>query len=138
MNNVHYSSKSEEWSTPLDFFQKLNKEFVFDLDPCATKENHKCFYYFTKEQDGLKQSWGGVHCICKSSIRKGYKKLGTESIRGVTKTKYYCGDVAPSKNRYVIFSQLHIPQSRGTFYQGSIKVWRQQKLSTVSKYDSNI
>ena len=29
----------------------------FTLDPCASKENHKCVTYFTREEDGLSKSW---------------------------------------------------------------------------------
>lgn len=54
------SSKTDEWATPKSFFEELNKEFEFGLDPCATNENHKCDKYFTKEQNGLQQSWGGI------------------------------------------------------------------------------
>lgn len=57
--NIHFSSKTEEWATPQKFFDELNKEFKFNLDPCATKENAKCKKFFTKEQNGLKRSWGG-------------------------------------------------------------------------------
>lgn len=53
------SSKTDNWSTPQDFFNKLDDEFHFTLDPCADNENHKCNFYYTKEQDGLKQDWGG-------------------------------------------------------------------------------
>lgn len=34
--------KSDEWSTPLDVFNKLNDEFNFTLDPCAQKDRHLC------------------------------------------------------------------------------------------------
>ena len=51
------SSQSVEWATPQDFFDELNRAFDFQLDVCATSENHKCKRYFTKKQDGLKQSW---------------------------------------------------------------------------------
>lgn len=57
--DILFSSKSDEWSTPQDVFDELNEEFKFDLDPCATDSNHKCEQYYTKEQDGLKQDWGG-------------------------------------------------------------------------------
>lgn len=60
MNKILFSSKSDEWSTPAHIYEKLNKEFNFDLDPCATDENHKTPEYYTKEIDGLKMSWGGV------------------------------------------------------------------------------
>jgi len=32
--NVHFSSASEEWSTPVDVYAALNSEFRFDFDPC--------------------------------------------------------------------------------------------------------
>lgn len=55
---VMFSSKTDNWSTPQNFFDELNKEFDFTLDPCADDKNHKCEKYFTKEQDGLSQHWG--------------------------------------------------------------------------------
>lgn len=57
-NKVMFSSRSDDWSTPQDFFVELNKEFDFTLDPCADDKNHKCEKYFTKEQDGLSKNWG--------------------------------------------------------------------------------
>jgi len=57
--DVMFSSKSNEWATPQDFFDELDSEFHFTLDPCADKSNHKCDRYFTAEQNGLDQSWGG-------------------------------------------------------------------------------
>jgi len=56
--DVHYSSKTEMWGTPQDFFDILDAEFKFTLDPCAIEQNAKCKYYFTPEQDGLKADWG--------------------------------------------------------------------------------
>ena len=54
-----FSSASDDWSTPQDFFDELDKEFDFTLDPCASEANHKCEKFYTKEQDGLLQNWGG-------------------------------------------------------------------------------
>lgn len=54
-----FTSKSDEWATPDDLFRELDAEFHFDLDPCATDENHKCDDYYTKEQNGL-DFFGGV------------------------------------------------------------------------------
>lgn len=58
--NVHFSSATDLHATPQDFFDKLNAEFEFALDVCATPENAKCKRFFTKEDDGLKQEWSGV------------------------------------------------------------------------------
>lgn len=59
-NDLFFSSKSEEWATPQDFFEQIDKEFHFNLDACATAENAKCDKYYTKEQDGLSQEWDGI------------------------------------------------------------------------------
>lgn len=60
VSQVMYSSNTDQWETPQDFYDDLNKEFSFNLDPCADEDNHKCELYFTKEQDGLSQNWGGA------------------------------------------------------------------------------
>lgn len=62
MNNKGmFTSNTPEWSTPPQLFDELDKEFHFTLDVCATKENAKCKRYFTKEDDGLKQSWSATY-----------------------------------------------------------------------------
>ena len=55
---VMFSSKSSDWETPQDFYEKLNEEFgPFTLDPCASEETAKCENYFTMQNDGLFRSW---------------------------------------------------------------------------------
>ena len=57
---VHYSSASDDWATPQYIFDGLNAEFGFNLDVCASSENAKCKQHFTREDDGLSQTWSGV------------------------------------------------------------------------------
>lgn len=64
MDKVLFSSKRMDWETPQELFDELDREFHFTLDPCATDKTAKCSMYFTKEQDGLKQSWGGQTVFC--------------------------------------------------------------------------
>jgi len=64
LNKGMMSSNSNEWSTPQDLFDSLNKEFGFTLDPCATPENAKCKKFYTKEDDGLSKSWAGEVVFC--------------------------------------------------------------------------
>ncbi len=64
MDNVHFSSKTDDWATPQSVFDKLNDEFHFTLDPCADAENAKCTKFFTKEDDGLQQSWHFERVFC--------------------------------------------------------------------------
>ena len=64
MNKALFSSATEEWATPEDFFDALDAEFHFTLDPCSTDDNAKCAKHFTKEQDGLSQDWTGECVFC--------------------------------------------------------------------------
>ena len=86
MDKVHFSSKTPEWSTPQDFFDELDKEFNFTLDPCANKKNAKCPKYFNRKQDGLKQSWGGERVFMNPpygrEIGDWMRKAYEESLKG--------------------------------------------------------
>lgn len=52
-----FTSTTDNWSTPQDFFDKLNAMFDFELDVCASVNNAKCKRFFTKEDNGLIQEW---------------------------------------------------------------------------------
>lgn len=60
MNDVHYSSETDLWATPKEFFDALDREFGFDLDVCALASNAKCQKFFTPQENGLVQEWHGV------------------------------------------------------------------------------
>lgn len=68
-----FSSKTDLWETPQQFFDELNEEFCFDLDVCALPHNAKCERYFTPDMDGLKQEWRGV-CWCNPPYGRGIGK----------------------------------------------------------------
>lgn len=55
-----FSSKTDMWETPQDFFDRYDATYHFETDVCALPENAKCARYFTPEMDGLKQEWAGV------------------------------------------------------------------------------
>ena len=61
--DVMFSSKTDLWETPKDFFDKLDAEFHLNLDVCALPENAKCAAFYTPEMDGLSQPWYG-NCWC--------------------------------------------------------------------------
>jgi phage N-6-adenine-methyltransferase len=58
--DVMFSSSSDNWATPQEFFDVLNDEFGFTVDVCASEDNHKCPEYYTMEDNGLIQEWAGV------------------------------------------------------------------------------
>lgn len=64
INQSIYSSKKMDWGTPQTLFDKLNAEFRFTLDPCASDDNHKCANYFTEQENGLLQDWGRERVFC--------------------------------------------------------------------------
>lgn len=47
------------WATPRSFFNKLHREFRFDLNACANADNAKCRKFFSLSDDALKQEWHG-------------------------------------------------------------------------------
>ena len=80
-----FSSKSDIWATPNDFFNSLNAEFNFTLDPCALPENAKCKKFYTPEQNGLNQDWSGEIVFCNppySEVSKWVEKAYKEAKRG--------------------------------------------------------
>ena len=87
--DVIFSSATDLWETPQDFFDGLDREFQFGLDACATPENAKCKNFFTQKQDGLSQNWGGYGTIwCNPpygrEIGKWVQKASEESENGET------------------------------------------------------
>jgi len=57
VRSVMGSSKIMTWPTPQQWFDYLNLEFGFTLDPCCQHETAKCKKHYTPEEDGLAQSW---------------------------------------------------------------------------------
>jgi phage N-6-adenine-methyltransferase len=61
-NRGRWQGRGSDWATPLELFNKLDNEFHFTLDVCASDWNAKCDKYFTGKEDGLKQDWGDNIC----------------------------------------------------------------------------
>ena len=87
MDNIHFSSKTDLWSTPQSFFDKYNAMYNFTLDVCATNDNAKCSTYFTKEQNGLSKDWIGICWMNPPygrDIKHWIKKAYESSLNGAT------------------------------------------------------
>jgi len=83
VNSALFSSNSDEWATPQEIFDELNREFNFNLDVCATESNHKCNLFFTQKDDGLSKKWGGTESFATRLIVKfpsGLKKLTMRAL----------------------------------------------------------
>lgn len=83
---ILFSSKSNEWETPQNLFDKLNSQYHFTLDPCCTHENAKCQKHYTQEDNGLTQNWSNEVVFCNPpygrEIGKWVKKAYEESKKG--------------------------------------------------------
>lgn len=85
--NVHFSSATEMWSTPQEFFDKYNELYNFETDVCASSENAKCEKYFTEEDNGLEQDWEGscwMNPPYGRTIKSWMKKAYESSLNGAT------------------------------------------------------
>jgi len=80
-----FSSKTPEWETPQDFFNKLDERWNFTLDPCCTKETAKCATFFTEEDNGLEMDWKGHRVFMNPpygrSVRMWVEKAYNEGLK---------------------------------------------------------
>lgn len=87
INQGMFSSRTDNWATPQDFFDRLNAEFGFEVDVCALPSNAKCKKFYTPAMDGLKQDWKGI-CFMNPpygrEIAKWIKKAYESSLAGAT------------------------------------------------------
>ncbi len=114
-----FSSKTDMWETPQYLFDELNKEFNFNLDVCATKENAKCKNYYTTTQNGLLQEWfGSVWCNPPygKEISKWIEKAYESSLRGTTVVM-----LLPSRTDTKWFHSYIYNQAEIRFIKGRLK-----------------
>ena len=85
--NVHFSSKTDMWYTPQEFFDKYDSIYNFETDVCAVPDNAKCDNYYTPEVDGLSQDWTGTCWMNPPygrTIKQWVKKAYESSLSGTT------------------------------------------------------
>ena len=118
--DVMYSSKSNEWATPLDFYKELDNEFHFNLDPCSDDTNYKCEKHFTLADDGLSQNWGGYRVFCNppySDISKWVEKAFREGHKDNTIVVM----LIPARTDTRYFHDYILHRSEVRFVKGRLK-----------------
>lgn len=129
---VHFSSASNEWATPQAFFDQLNAEFNFTLDPCATPATAKCKKFFTEADDGLSKPWENERVFCNPP----YGRVLKNWVRKAAETRGGGGgrliDTCP--DRHKLLPRSHIQQARrgNKIYQRAVEVWGRQSTCTFS------
>lgn len=129
-----FSSATDEWATPQAFFDELNGEFHFTLDPAANEANHKCEKFFTKEQNGLACPWGGTHGVLQSSLRARDWKVGTESVGGTHGAWKYRRYASSGSDGHTMVPRVHLRQSRDTLCSRASEIRKRNKQRTVSEH----
>ena len=138
VSKVLFSSANEVWATPQDFFDKLNDEFNFTLDPCALPDNAKCKNFFTPEDDGLSQNWGGADCVLQSTLRTKDWRLGKEMLRGISEARHNCCNAHSCTDRYGMVSRLRLRKSGNQIHSRSFEVRRYDEFCTIPFNGSNL
>lgn len=73
---------SDNWATPKDFYEELNKEFHFDFDPCPLNKDQ-----ITDENNGLIVQWGNSNYINPPYSKKNKELFVKKAIEEAKKGK---------------------------------------------------
>lgn len=149
---IMFSSKTGNWATPQEFFDKLDWRFgPFDLDPCATPHNTKCSNFYTEAEDGLSKDWTGHISFINPPygrgidkwIKKAYesaKSHGTKVVMLIparTDTKYWHDYVMKASEIYFVKGRLKFGDSDNpapfpsavVVFDGSGALWRVEGIN---------
>ena len=93
-----------DYPTPLEFYEKLDKEFNFDFDPCPLQHN-------LEDWNGLEVEWGSCNFVNPPYSRKlkelFVKKAIEESKKGKT-----CVLLLPVSTSTVLFHDYILPNKK--------------------------
>lgn len=105
---------SDNWATPKEFYEKLNKEFKFDFDPCPL--NHDLTLW-----DGLKIEWGQSNFVNPPYSRKLKESFVKKAIEESKKGKI-CVMLLPVSTSTKLFHDYIQPNAKEIrFIKGRIR-----------------
>ncbi len=76
MRKIHINN-DDNWATPPELYDELNKRFGFDFDPCPYNDGEV-------EVDGLEIEWGGVNYVnppYSQKLKEAFIKKGIEESK---------------------------------------------------------
>lgn len=118
---VMFSSKTDQWATPQEVFDQLDREFHFNLDPCADEQNHKCEKYFTAAENGLKQDWGGYRVFCNPPYGRALKDWVEKCYREGHKDNTLVVLLIPARTDTTYFHDFILHRAEVRFIRGRLK-----------------
>jgi site-specific DNA-methyltransferase (adenine-specific) len=117
-----FSSKSTDWSTPQDFFEKLNWRFgPFDLDPCAESDSAKCATFFTEEDNGLTKDWEGHTVFVNPPYGRGIDKWIEKAYNESRKPNTKVVMLVPARTDTKYWHKYIMVASQVYFVKGRLK-----------------
>ena len=132
--DLMFSSQTDMWETPQDFFDKLDTEFHFTMDACAVKQNAKCERFISPQEDGLSKPWEGV-VWCNppygKTIGKWVQKAYTSAQGGGNG-----GHAHSRKDGHEMVSRLHLSATgrRNPLHKGQTPLRQQHQLCPIPVY----
>lgn len=113
MKNRNLDHK-DDWATPNDFYERLNKEFDFNFDPCPFKHDLSLW-------DGLDIEWGERNFInppYSKTLKESFVKKAVEE----SKKGKLCVMLLPVSTSTKLFHEVILPnQKEIRFIKGRIK-----------------
>lgn len=107
---------SDNWETPKEFYEELNKEFNFDFDPCPIMHED-----ITPEKDGLLKDWGLSNFVNPPYSRSLKEKFVLKAIDESKKGKV-CVLLLPVSTSTKLFHEHIKPNAKEIrFVKGRIK-----------------
>lgn len=101
---------SDNWATPKEFYDKLDKEFHFDFDPCP----------LNAEFDGLSLEWGNSNFINPPYSRK-LKEAFIRKAFEESKQGKLCVMLLPVSTSTKIFHEIIYPNAEIRFIKKRLK-----------------
>lgn len=101
---------SDNWATPKEFYNKLDKEFHFDFDPCP----------LNAEFDGLSLEWGNSNFINPPYSRK-LKEAFIRKAFEESKQGKLCVMLLPVSTSTKIFHEIIYPNAEIRFIEKRLK-----------------
>lgn len=74
-----FSSKTDQWATPQDLYERLDRIWRFDLDVAADAYNAKCVRYYDRAANGLERPWDG-RVWCNPPYGRGIKDWVAKAV----------------------------------------------------------
>lgn len=111
---------SDQWETPQDLYDELDKEFDFIIDACATNENQKAEYRFNDATNDWEDELDGVLCRLEFEVYGYDRDLG--------------GDYSPIYEQYGFDERsvfMNPPYSRGLISKCLQRAWDFSSIMTV-------